>query len=373
MTAPVSVPSPQNDMAPTDDGRVLLQVRNLSQEFTLKTKGVRSQRFFAVRDVSFEIRRGEVLAVVGESGCGKSTMARGVLQMPRPTDGEVFFRGRNLASLRGKDLQEAMKGIQVVFQDPFASLDPRKRVADLVAEPLDLQGADSKELRESRVGEVLASVGLDISIHGRRRPRELSGGQCQRIAIARAIIASPSLVICDEPVASLDVSVQAQILNIFEDLRTDLGLSYLFITHNLAVAHHLGDRIAVIYLGRFCEVGDSEGVYWSPLHPYSAALLSSAPGTDRVTERIRLFGDPASSVKPPSGCRFHTRCPRAESMCSSVEPQLEELVPGRWVACHFPLSVEGGTNVSIRAKSDLERVDQITQSTVDSVIPDTVK
>lgn len=373
MTAPVSAPFLQSDMAPTDDGRVLLQVKNLSQEFTLKTKGVRSQRFFAVHDVSFEIRRGEVLAIVGESGCGKSTMARGVLQMPRPTDGEVLFRGRNLATLRGKELQEAMRGIQVVFQDPFVSLDPRKRVVDLVAEPLDLQGIESKELRESRVEEVLASVGLDISIHGRRRPRELSGGQCQRIAIARAIIAAPSLVICDEPVASLDVSVQAQILNIFENLRTDLDLSYLFITHNLAVAHHLGDRIAVIYLGRFCEVGDSEGVYRSPLHPYSAALLSSAPGADRVTERIRLLGDPASAVKPPSGCRFHTRCPSAEAICSSVEPQLEELLPGRWVACHYPLATEGATSISIRAKSDLEREDPLTQSTVESVIPETLK
>lgn len=326
---PESIPSEQP---------LLLEVRHLSQEFKVRTK-LRAERLSALSDVSFDLHSGEVLAIVGESGCGKSTLARSILQLPRPTTGEVFFHGHDLVPMRGRALQMAMRGMQMVFQDPYASLDPRKRVKDLVAEPMAVRGGMPRTERMERVAEVLARLGLDFKIHGRRRARELSGGQCQRVAIARALAGEPELVICDEPVASLDVSVQAQILNVFEDLRSEFKLAYLFITHDLGVARHVGDRIGVIYLGRLCEVGDAESIYSGPLHPYTGALLSSAPNAPE-TARIRLLGEPASAIHPPSGCRFRTRCPRATELCATKEPPLVPVGSNRSVACHYPLDVE---------------------------------
>jgi oligopeptide transport system ATP-binding protein len=308
----------------------LLEVRDLVQEF--RTGG---DTVHAVSGVSFEVRQGETLGIVGETGSGKSTLARSVLQAPRPRSGSVIFRGADLVSLRGSRLLAARRHMQMVFQDPFGSLDPKWRVRDLVAEPLIAYRAGDRATRRHRVDEVLELVGLDPAAHGRRRPRELSGGQAQRVAIARAVALSPALIVCDEAVSSLDVLIQAQVLNLFERLRAELGLSYLFIAHDLALVKQVSDRVAVMYLGKLCEVGPGESVYRRPLHPYTRALLDSVPGASGTPALIS--GEPPSPVHPPSGCRFRTRCPRAEPRCAAEEPPMHELAAGHSVACHFPL------------------------------------
>jgi oligopeptide transport system ATP-binding protein len=309
----------------------LLRVKNLVHEFRT-TGGV----VHAVSGVSFDVQAGETLGIVGETGSGKSTLARSVLQAPRPTSGSVIFRGTDLTTLHGTRLLQARRHLQMVFQDPFGSLDPKWVVRALVEEPLIAYRTGSRAVRRQRVDEVLELVGLDPASHGRRRPRELSGGQAQRVAIARAIALNPALVICDEPVSSLDVLIQAQVLNLFERLRTELGLSYLFIAHDLALVKQVSDRVAVMYLGKLCEVGPGETVYREPLHPYTRALLDSIPGmTKRVTSTIS--GEPPSPIHPPSGCRFRTRCPRAQDICAAEEPAMRELAAGHTVACHFPL------------------------------------
>jgi peptide/nickel transport system ATP-binding protein len=326
-------------------GEPLLEVRDVVQEFAVRGPGgVKGAVVHAVSKVSFEVGTGETLGIVGETGSGKTTLARSVIQAPRPKAGEVRFLGTDLMRLGRRRLTQARRQMQMVYQDPFGSLNPRWRVTELVEEPLLGYGVKPVSARRERVDELLDLVGLDPSVYGRRRPHELSGGQCQRVAIARAIALNPALVICDEPVASLDVLIQAQVLNLFERLRAELGLSYLFISHDLALVKQVSDRVAVMYLGQLSEIGPSEELYRRPLHPYTSALLASIPGVDPATGQARrpvpLAGEPPSPIDPPSGCRFRTRCPFAQERCATEAPPLRELTPGRRVACHFPLAPE---------------------------------
>jgi oligopeptide/dipeptide ABC transporter ATP-binding protein len=324
-------------------GEPLLEVRDVVQEFAVRGPGgVKGAVVHAVSNVSFEINAGETLGIVGETGSGKTTLARSVIQAPRPKAGEVRFLGTDLMGLGRRSLTQARRQMQMVYQDPFGSLNPRWRVAQLVEEPLLGYGVKPAAARHERVNELLDLVGLNPSVFGRRRPYELSGGQCQRFAIARAIALNPALVICDEPVASLDVLIQAQVLNLFERLRAELGLSYLFISHDLALVKQVSDRVAVMYLGQLAEIGPAEGLYRRPLHPYTSALLDSIPGLDPATGDVRrpvpLAGEPPSPIEPPSGCRFRTRCPFAQERCATETPRLRELRQGHQVACHFPLN-----------------------------------
>jgi oligopeptide transport system ATP-binding protein len=321
----------------------LLEVRDVVQEFAVRGPGgVKGAKVHAVSNVSFDMRAGETLGVVGETGSGKSTLARSVIQAPRPQSGEVRFLGTDLMKLGRRGLTEARRQMQMVYQDPFGSLNPRWKITELVEEPLLGYGMRSSARRRERVGELLDLVGLDPGVYGRRRPHELSGGQCQRVAIARAIALNPALIVCDEAVASLDVLIQAQVLNLFERLRTELNLSYLFISHDLALVKQVSDRVAVMHLGQLVEVGPAGELYRRPLHPYTSALLDSIPGLDPVTGRVRRpsppAGEPPSPINPPSGCRFRTRCPLARERCAQESPALREPFPGHQVACHFPLA-----------------------------------
>ena len=325
----------------------LLQVRDLVHEFHTSGGPVK-ETVHAVSGVSFDVWPGETLGIVGETGSGKSTLARSIMQAPRPTSGAVVFRGTDLVTLRGTRLLQARRHLQMVFQDPFGSLDPKWRVRDLVEEPLIAYKTGDRAARRRRVDEVLELVGL--AQHGGRRPRELSGGQAQRVAIARAVALSPALIICDEAVSSLDVLIQAQVLNLFEQLRAGLGLSYLFIAHDLALVKQVSDRVAVMYLGKLCEVGPGETVYRQPLHPYTRALLDSVPGTAQARATAAIRGEPPSPVHPPSGCRFRTRCPRAEQRCADEEPPMRALATGHSVACHFPLVPVARTTVRSEEK-----------------------
>jgi oligopeptide transport system ATP-binding protein len=322
-------------------GQPLLSVRHLVQEFVVRDRGgIKGGVVQAVSGVSFDVQPGETLGIVGETGSGKSTLARSVLQAPRPKAGTVVFRGSDLVTLRGRRLLEARRHLQMVFQDPFGSLDPKWRVGDIVGEPLLAYRTGDRATRQRRVDEVLELVGLEPGSYGGRRPRELSGGQAQRVAIARAVALSPSLIICDEAVSSLDVLIQAQVLNLFERLRAELSLSYLFIAHDLALVKQVSDRVAVMYLGKLCEIGPAAAVYRRPLHPYTSVLLASIPAVDPQTGTRRaqtIRGEPPSPIHPPSGCRFRTRCPRAQDRCAAEEPPLRTLGSGHAVACHFPL------------------------------------
>jgi peptide/nickel transport system ATP-binding protein len=326
----------------TNGGDPLLQARNVVQEFTVRGRGgVKGGVVQAVSDVSLDVRAGETLGIVGETGSGKSTLARSLLQAPRPKSGSVTLRGTELVGLRGKALLEARRSMQMVFQDPFGSLDPKWRVQEIVEEPLIAYGVGTREERRTRVREVLDRVGLDADVFARRRPRQLSGGQAQRVAIARALTLDPALIICDEAVSSLDVLIQAQVLNLFEQLRDELGLSYLFIAHDLALVKQVSDRVAVMYLGKLAEIGPAEALYREPLHPYTVALLASIPSPDPAAPKAEadkaISGDPPSPIDPPSGCRFRTRCPRAQERCAVEEPKLRELRTEHAVACHFPV------------------------------------
>jgi peptide/nickel transport system ATP-binding protein len=328
---------------PTAGDGPLLQARDVVQEFVVRDYGgVKGGVVHAVSGVSFDLWPGETLGIVGETGSGKSTLARTVLQAPRPTSGSVTFGGTELVSLRGRALLQARRHMQMVFQDPFGSLDPKWRVQDLVEEPLIAYRLGDRSTRKRRVAEVLDLVGLDPGSYARRRPRELSGGQCQRVAIARAVALNPALIICDEAVSSLDVLIQAQVLNLFERLRGELGLSYLFIAHDLALVKQVSDRVAVMYMGKLCEVGPAEAIYRQPLHPYTLALLESIPSPDPAVPRSStagaIQGEPPSPIQPPSGCRFRTRCPRAQELCAAEEPPLRPLAGKHLVACHFPLA-----------------------------------
>ncbi|WES64527.1 ATP-binding cassette domain-containing protein [Microbacter sp. GSS18] len=329
--------------APSADGDApILQVRNVVQEFVTKGPGgVRAGVVHAVSDVSFELSRGETLGIVGETGSGKSTLARAIIQADPPKSGDVVFRGRSLVGMSKRELRKARAEMQMVYQDPFGSLNPRWRVEDVVAEPLLGHASMTRAERHARVRELLDLVGLDPDQYLRRRPLELSGGQAQRVAIARAIALNPALIICDEAISSLDVLIQAQVLNLFEKLREELGLAYVFIAHDLATVKQISDKVAVMHLGQLAEVGPAEALYAAPRHPYTKALLDSIPGLDPETGQARrpvpIKGEPPSPLHPPSGCRFRTRCSRADDVCAQVEPRLRDVGDGQRVACHFPL------------------------------------
>ena len=329
----------------------LLSVRDLVQEFVVRQAGgAKGGVVQAVSGLSFDIMPGETLGIVGETGSGKSTLARAILQAPKPKSGSVTFRGTELTTLRGRQLLAERRHLQFVFQDPFGSLDPKWQVRSIIDEPLVAYHAGHKQARRQRVDELLDLVGLDPARYGKRHPRELSGGQAQRVAIARAVALEPSLLICDEAVSSLDVLIQAQVLNLFEKLRRELSLSYLFIAHDLALVKQVSDRVGVMYLGKFCEVGPGESVYQQPLHPYTKALIDSIPSTEPGAARAAptITGEPPSPINPPSGCRFRTRCPRAAGLCAEQVPELRELAPGHVVACHFPLSEPAPADTAAR-------------------------
>ncbi|MFZ3393603.1 oligopeptide/dipeptide ABC transporter ATP-binding protein [Rhodococcus sp. 7Tela_A2] len=317
-----------------DGEDLLLSVRNLVVEYDTGRAG----KVHAVSDVSFDVRRGETLGVVGESGCGKSTVAKAVMQLPPPTSGEVRFKGIDLTGMSRRQLRSVRRTVQMIFQDPISSLNPLRKVRHIVAEGLDVAGDRSRAEKRAMVDDILSVVGLDPETAGDRRPHEFSGGQCQRISIARAMVVEPELVICDEPVSALDVSVQAQILNLLADMKDRYGLTLLFIAHDLAVVKNVSDRVMVMYLGKICEVAAPDQLYAQPLHPYTEALLSAIPEPDPDAEatEIILSGDLPSPIDPPSGCRFRTRCPRAETVCAEKEPQIREMRPEHFVACHFP-------------------------------------
>jgi peptide/nickel transport system ATP-binding protein len=312
----------------------LLDVRNLEVTFG---KGHRAVQ--AVAGVSFALHEGETLGLVGESGCGKSTTGRAIIQVERPTAGEVYLQGTNVCQLNRSELRNLRTEAQMIFQDPISSLNPRRRVRDIVAEPLTIWKIGTKEERIEKANAMLDTVGIDPYLSGGRHPREFSGGQCQRISIARALVLQPKLLVCDEIVSALDVSVQAQILNLLEELKETHHLTLLFIAHDLAVVKNVSDRVAVMYLGRLCEIAPSDLLYEAPAHHYTAALLSSAvePDPEAVRTPVILAGEPPSPINPPSGCRFRTRCPRAEAHCAEVVPEMREIAPGHQVACHFPI------------------------------------
>ncbi len=314
----------------------LLEVKHLKQYFDVPNGFLRSLKLKAVDDVSFNIAEGETLGLVGESGCGKTTVGRSILQLYKPTDGEVWFDGTKIEGK--KTIHEFRKNAQMVFQDPYSSLDPRMTVSDIIGEPLDVHHLYSnRKEREEKIGHLMDLVGL-TSDHASRYAHEFSGGQRQRIGIARALAVDPKFIVCDEPVSALDVSIQAQIVNMFEDLQKKLGLTYLFIAHDLLVVKHISTRIAVMYLGKLIEIGPSDELYHRPVHPYTISLLSAVPVPDpniaRANKRIHLEGDVPSPLHMPSGCPFRTRCPRATAKCAECMPELKEISPGHSVACH---------------------------------------
>jgi oligopeptide transport system ATP-binding protein len=321
----------------------LVEVERLVKHFPIKSGVLIDRevgRVRAVDDVSFSVAEGETLGLVGESGCGKSTLCRCLLQLLEPTSGSVRFQGREIAGASRRRMRPLRREMQIIFQDPYASLNPRKRAGQIVGDPLRLHGiARGAELRR-RVQELLELVGLSAEHYG-RYPHEFSGGQCQRIGIARALALRPRLIVADEPVSALDVSIQAQIINLLDDLQEELGLTYVFVAHDLGVVRHVSDRIAVMYLGKIVEIGPAEAVYSSPIHPYTLSLLRAIPVPDpeanRARERLALAGDMPSPADPPRACRFHTRCPYATDICSELEPELVDHGGGHWAACHHPL------------------------------------
>ncbi len=312
----------------------LLTVDDLHVSFT---KGHATVQ--AVAGVSFTLSEGETLGLVGESGCGKSTTGRAIICVDKPTSGKILFGDTELTTLNRSELRTLRTQVQMIFQDPVSSLNPRRRVSDIVAEPLNIWKIGTKSERRDTANAMLDSVGIDPLVSGSRRPQEFSGGQCQRISIARALVLHPRLLVCDEIVSALDVSVQAQILNLLEDLKAAHNLTLLFIAHDLAVVKNVSDRVAVMYLGRLCEIAPSDILYSAPAHHYTEALLSSAvePDPEATRTPVILGGEPPSPINPPSGCRFRTRCPRAEPRCAEEVPELRTIAPDHQVACHFPI------------------------------------
>ncbi|MFW5995955.1 MAG: ABC transporter ATP-binding protein [Halanaerobiaceae bacterium] len=320
-------------------GESLLEVKNLKKYYPVKAGVFRRTVDYikAVDDISFTINEGETLGLVGESGCGKSTAGTTLLRLEEATEGEVYFDGRDVLNLDRRELRRIRREMQIIFQDPYASLNPRMKVESIIGEPLDIHNlANSKQERKERIEELLESVGLSADQMS-RYPHEFSGGQRQRIGIARALAVNPRLVIADEPVSALDVSVQAQVINLLQDLQDEFGLTYLFIAHDLSVVKHISDRVIVMYLGKIVELADKRSLYNEPLHPYTISLLSAIPEAKpgHKKDRIILEGDVPSPVNPPSGCRFHPRCPRAKDVCSRLEPDFIDYGEGHFAACHF--------------------------------------
>lgn len=324
----------------TANNDVLLRVNNLVKHFPIH-RGLLQKQVGAVRavdDISFDIKRGETLGLVGESGCGKSTTGRAILQLHRPTSGEVDFDGVDLVKLKGEDLRRTRRKMQMIFQDPYASLNPRMTVGNIIGEPLMIHNVASGKEVDDRVAHLLELVKLNPSF-ATRYPHEFSGGQRQRIGVARALSLQPSFIVCDEPISALDVSIQAQVVNLLEELQEQFNLTYLFIAHDLSMVRHISTRVAVMYLGVMVELADREGLYQTPLHPYTQALLSAVPIPDPFAEANRkrtiLEGDVPSPANPPSGCRFRTRCPIADKICAESRPEFREVTPGHFVACHM--------------------------------------
>jgi oligopeptide transport system ATP-binding protein len=323
----------------------LVQVHGLKKYFPI-TQGILIQREIgavkAVDDVSFDVYRGETLGLVGESGCGKTTTGRTLIQLYKPTAGQVLFEGQDLAQLNDKELRGLRQRMQMIFQDPYASLNPRWTISRIIGEPLRVHKINGGKSNLERVEELLETVKLNAN-YMNRYPHEFSGGQRQRIGIARALASNPLFIVCDEPISALDVSIQAQVVNLLEDLQEQLGLTYLFIAHDLSMVRHICNRVAVMYLGVIVELADRDELYDHPLHPYTKALLSAVPVPDpratRARKRVILEGDPPSPANPPEGCRFHPRCPIAVDRCQSEQPEWRESAPGHWVACHL---VNGG-------------------------------
>jgi oligopeptide transport system ATP-binding protein len=339
--APAAVP--QAPPAPAAgngaEPNVLVRVDNLKMHFPIR-RGVLQRQVGAVKaidGVTFEVRKGETLGLVGESGCGKSTTGRVILQLYKATAGRVFFEGEDLTKIHGEELRRMRRRMQMIFQDPYASLNPRMTVAAIVGEPLEVHGISTGKERDDQVQHLLNVVGLNPQ-YAKRYPHEFSGGQRQRIGIARALSLSPSFIVCDEPISALDVSIQAQVVNLLEDLQREMGLTYLFIAHDLSMVRHIATRVAVMYLGRLMELASREELYRNPLHPYTQALFSAVPVPDPYVEdhrqRIILTGDPPSPANPPPGCPFNTRCPLAIDLCRQQVPDWRQVSPGHWVACH---------------------------------------
>jgi oligopeptide transport system ATP-binding protein len=319
---------------------LLVDINNLKVYFPVMAGFIISRKIAenkAVDGITFNVGRGETVGLVGESGCGKSTTGRAILQLYKPTAGSIVFDGKDMSSLHGEDLRHTRRRMQMIFQDPYASLNPRMSVRDIIGEPLLIHKLGNSAERRERVAELMRIVGLN-PYYATRFPHEFSGGQRQRIGIARSLAVSPDFIVCDEPVSALDVSIQAQIINLLEELQEQFGLTYLFIAHDLAVVRHISDRVAVMYLGKMMELSGRNEIYENPMHPYTKALLSAVPIPDpaleRKRERIILTGDVPSSLRPPRGCVFHTRCPIAIDECRELVPEWREVQPGHWVACH---------------------------------------
>lgn len=314
----------------------IVEVKNLVKYFPVRAGFLQRvvNHVKAVDDVSFSVRKGETLGMVGESGCGKTTIGRSMLRLVEPTSGSVRYEDRDILKLRGRELKDVRRHMQIIFQDPYASLDPRVPIGESVMEGLHIHGIGSRKERFDLMIDTLRKVGLE-DYHARRYPHEFSGGQRQRIGIARALALRPNFIVCDEPVSALDVSIQSQVLNILKDLQKEFGLTYLFIAHNLSVVEHISDRVAVMYLGKMVELTDRDELFRNPLHPYTQALMSAIPSVDPRAKRNRtiLKGDVPSPLNPPKGCRFHPRCPIAQPICSEQEPEFREVSPGHFVAC----------------------------------------
>jgi oligopeptide/dipeptide ABC transporter ATP-binding protein len=346
--------------APANGNGALIELRHVKKYFPIR-KGVLQRevaRVHAVDDVSFAVREGETLGLVGESGCGKSTLGRTLVRLLEPTDGQILFQGQQIEELGPRKLRPLRREMQMVFQDPYASLNPRKRVGSIIGDPLKIHNIGDKKQRKAQVEELLDTVGLSPE-HYNRFPHEFSGGQRQRIGIARALALRPKLIVADEPVSALDVSIQSQMLNLLEDLQNEFRLTYIFIAHDLGVVRHVSDRIAVMYLGKLVELSPAEELYQRPIMPYTEALLSAVPIPDpdlaRKRERIVLEGDVPSPINPPSGCRFHPRCRYATEVCREVEPPLADYGNGHLAACHHPLNVDAAALAAATAAPQTPR------------------
>jgi peptide/nickel transport system ATP-binding protein len=329
-----------------DRDDILLSVEDLTVEFPVGG----GRKVFAVSGISFDIAKGETLGLVGESGCGKSTTGRAILQLPRPTGGSVKLKDIELTNLENEEMRARRTDLQMIFQDPISSLNPRRKIGEVVAEPLEVWGPADKDAQWEIVSKMLDAVGINPDVAREKRPHEFSGGQCQRISIARSLVMEPEVIICDEPVSALDVSVQAQILNMLEDLKAHYGLTLVFIAHDLAVVKNISDRVAVMYLGKMCEMSGSDELYAHPAHPYTKLLLSSSPIPDplvAIDNSMLTDGELPSPMAPPSGCRFRTRCPLADEICERAEPQMRRVNDDHYVACHHPLVEVDEVEVSL--------------------------